>query len=244
MLLGGQSVERIWRRHHWRVWPLRSICWNCSRAGHWWVNSTSNHQSRLNFDYCWPYLALLLSSYIIHPLKDNAMLFFQLKRLYVTDISYVFESAARGYYVYRRIWNGRIGEQLQADRSNTEDRFAIALTKDDETVRHVLREQSKILWHFLSHGGKLFVTGRHRRLPLLQGGLEIPCTCTFKVEGPLRLVQRIKQLLWLADCHLHVCCHAFLRYLCCHAHTCTYTIYMYMCVCCDHYCEHSSCSYN
>ena len=111
--------------------------------------------------------------------------------------SYLFESAGRGYHVYRRIWNARIGEQLQAtpDHDNTEDRFAVALTNDDETVGHVPREQSKILWYFLSHGGKVTaeVTGRRRWSPLLQGGLEIPCT--FKVEGPLKLVQRIKELI-------------------------------------------------
>ena len=111
--------------------------------------------------------------------------------------SYFFESAARGYHVYRRIWNARIGEQLQAtpDHGNTEDRFTVALTKDDKTVGHIPREQAKILWYFLSHGGKLTaeVTERCRRSPLLQGGLKIPCT--FKVEGPLRLVQRIKELI-------------------------------------------------
>ena len=63
-----------------------------------------------------------------------------------------------------------------------EDRFAVALTKNNQTVGHVPREQSRILWYFLSHGGKLTaeVTGRRRRSPLVQGGLEIPCTFTVK----------------------------------------------------------------
>ena len=53
--------------------------------------------------------------------------------------SYSFEFVARAYHVYQRIWNRRIGEQLQAtpDHSNTKDRFAVALTKDDETVGHI-----------------------------------------------------------------------------------------------------------
>ena len=111
--------------------------------------------------------------------------------------SYSFDSAARGYHVYRRIWNARIGEQLQSTREdgNSEDKFAIALTKDDVTIGHVPREQSRILWHFLSHGGKLTaeVSGRRRRSPLLQGGLEIPCS--FTVEGPSRLVQGVRELI-------------------------------------------------
>ena len=64
------------------------------------------------------------------------------------------------------VWKDRISEQLQAtpDHDNTEDRLTVALTKDDETVKHVPQEQSKILWYFLSHGGKLTVevTGRCR----------------------------------------------------------------------------------
>ena len=32
--------------------------------------------------------------------------------------------------------------------SNTEDRFAVAVTKDDMVVDHVPREFSKLCWHF------------------------------------------------------------------------------------------------
>ena len=75
------------------------------------------------------------------------------------------------------------------------DRFAVALTKDDTTIGHVPREQLRILWHFLSHGGRLTaeVSGRPRQSPLLQGGLEIPCM--FTVEGPLRFVQQLRELI-------------------------------------------------
>ena len=110
---------------------------------------------------------------------------------------YSFESASRGFHVYRRVWNARVGERLQAKQedSNNEDRYAVALTKDNLTVGHVPQEQSSILWYFLSHGGKLTakVTGRHRRSPLIQGGLEIPCT--FTVEGSKRLVQKLQELI-------------------------------------------------
>ena len=65
--------------------------------------------------------------------------------------SYSFDSAARGYHVYRRMWNARIGERLQSTQEDgySEDRFAAALTKNGMAIGHVPREQSRILWHFL-----------------------------------------------------------------------------------------------
>ena len=58
---------------------------------------------------------------------------------------YSFDSAARGYHVYRRIWNAslRIAERLESTQEdgNSKDRFAIALTKDDVTIGHVPRTE-------------------------------------------------------------------------------------------------------
>ena len=53
----------------------------------------------------------------------------------------------------------------QQDDGNREDRFAVTLTKGDMTIGHVPREQSRILWHFLTHSGTLTaeVTGRCRQ---------------------------------------------------------------------------------
>ena len=46
-----------------------------------------------------------------------------------------------------------------------EDRFAVAVTKDDMVVGHVPRKFSKLCWHFLRHGGTIAceVTGRRKR---------------------------------------------------------------------------------
>ncbi len=91
----------------------------------------------------------------------------------------------------------RIAEQLQAtpDHGNSEDCFAVALTIDDETV-DIPREQTvkdSVLFYLLFYPPRWKTHGRHRRSPVLQGGLAIPCM--FTVEGPLRLLQRVRELL-------------------------------------------------
>ena len=93
-----------------------------------------------------------------------------------------FSSAIRGHHVYKSTWQPFIGEDLEIERENgkSHDRFAIAIIKVCPTrtiVGHIPREISKIIRHFLSHGGegKCIVTARRRRSPLVQGGLEVPC---------------------------------------------------------------------
>ena len=80
---------------------------------------------------------------------------------------YCKESVVRGHHVFKRIWTPVVGEVLIVAReaSNTEDRFAVAVTKDDMVVGHVPREFSKLCWHFLRHGGTIAceVTGRRKR---------------------------------------------------------------------------------
>ena len=60
---------------------------------------------------------------------------------------------------------------------NTEDRFAVAVTKDDMVVGHVPREFSKLCWHFLRHGGKIAceVTGRRKHSSIEGKRLVVPC---------------------------------------------------------------------
>ena len=70
---------------------------------------------------------------------------------------YCKESVVRGHHVFKRIWTPVVGEVLTVAREagNTEDRFAVAVTKDDMVVGHVPREFSKLCWHFLRHGGTI-----------------------------------------------------------------------------------------
>ena len=84
---------------------------------------------------------------------------------------YCKESVVRGHHVFKQIWTPVVGKVLTVaiEAGNTEDRFAIAVTKDDMVVGHVPREFSKLCRHFLRHGGTIAceVTGRRKR----------SCTC-------------------------------------------------------------------
>ena len=114
-----------------------------------------------------------------------------------------FLSAVRGHHVYKSTWQPIIGEQLHIDREvgNPRDHFAVAVFKTCPNsgtrtiVGHVPREISCLLTHFLNHGGEIRceVTDRRRRSPLVQGGLEVPCSLT--LSGKKQLVLKAKVLI-------------------------------------------------
>ena len=66
---------------------------------------------------------------------------------------------------------------VSQEAGNARDRRAVALLKADRTVVDVPREQSRVFWHFLNHGGKIScaVTGRRKH----GKGLEVPCVYKF-----------------------------------------------------------------
>ena len=99
-----------------------------------------------------------------------------------------FLSAICGHHVCKSTWQPFIGEDLEIERENgnSHDRFAVAIIKvypSGMIVGHIPRKISKIIWHFLSHGGegKCIVTARRRCSPLVQGGLEV--TCCIRLSG-------------------------------------------------------------
>ena len=59
-----------------------------------------------------------------------------------------------------------IGEKIHAEQEldNAVDKFAEKVVKDNETVSHLPREYSRILWYFIARGGKICVevTGRRQ----------------------------------------------------------------------------------
>ena len=96
---------------------------------------------------------------------------------------YCKESVVCDHHVFKRIWTPVVGEVLAVAREagNTEDRFAVAVTKDDMVVSHVPRMFSKFSWHFLRHSGTIAceVTGRRKRSSMEGKGLVVPCLYTF-----------------------------------------------------------------
>ena len=63
---------------------------------------------------------------------------------------FTFDSAVRGYHVYKDIWKPAIGEKLHAGHKpdNAVDKFAMKVVKTNETVCHLPRKYLRILCYF------------------------------------------------------------------------------------------------
>jgi len=79
---------------------------------------------------------------------------------------------------------------------NPMDKHAMKVVKGIETVGHLLREFSPIVWFFLAHSGEISVEviGRRQRCKHLCGGMEIPCQLEFTCSNKLQM-KRLKELL-------------------------------------------------
>ena len=88
----------------------------------------------------------------------------------------------RGYHTYQAQWNAEVGAKLNTapdtrPASLVEDKYAIAVKHDEQTVGHVPKFLSKLtFFFFLKHGGKVIikVNGPKRySVDLKQGGMEV-----------------------------------------------------------------------
>jgi len=93
--------------------------------------------------------------------------------------------------------NPGIGQMLTTspEDSNPEDKHSVAVQLLEQTVGHMPREQSRVSWYFLKHGGQIIceVTGRRKRSLTPGKGLEVPCQYTFK--GKPALIKRLLKVL-------------------------------------------------
>ena len=97
----------------------------------------------------------------------------------------------RGYHIYNWAqWTAEVGTILTSKPGKrpgalVEDRYAIAIISNNQTVGHVPKFLSKLTFFFLKHGGtlKVKVTGERRySFDLAQGGMEIPAEFIYKSE--------------------------------------------------------------
>ena len=107
---------------------------------------------------------------------------------------YLYTDVVRGHHVYKSVWTAVSGEilPLSIEDRNDYDRYAVCVKKGEQIVRHVPREYSRKVWHFLRHGGTSTceVTGRRKR----GNGLEVPYVYRF-VAKRRRLIQKLEDLL-------------------------------------------------
>ena len=61
------------------------------------------------------------------------------------------QKAFRGYNLYKYVWKPAIGLKLHAEQEpdNSVDEVAMKVVKNNETVGHLPREYSRILWYNL-----------------------------------------------------------------------------------------------
>ena len=110
----------------------------------------------------------------------------------------------RGFNVYRNVWKPLENEELEFlfERHNLFDMFAIktCCLEGGQIVGHFPREVSRPTKFLLDRTAKVTaqLTGTHyRRLPLFQGGLEIPCLVTVTIPQSIKghmLIQRYQQM--------------------------------------------------
>ena len=85
-----------------------------------------------------------------------------------------FVSAARGYHMYKDIWEPSVGEKLIAlrDSSNHFHKLAVKVLNGEEIVGHLPCKYASIAGNFLAHGGSitLKVTGHRQHCKQLCGG--------------------------------------------------------------------------
>ena len=117
------------------------------------------------------------------------------------DCSLMFLSGLRGYHEYRPVWTPQLNEVLPTihERTNPHDHYAIAARKrltgciGESTVGHLPKEISRVTRFIMLYGGVVTVKildTHHRRLPLVQGGLEIPIQVILSKNGMQLAEQR------------------------------------------------------
>ena len=107
------------------------------------------------------------------------------------------KSVVRGYHIYKDEWDPSIGGSFgsKIDENNRYDRFAVAVIVNDNTVGHVPKEISKIVYYFIRNNGAVTgtVDGRTKRSSVQDKRLELSCTYHFSA-GP-RTIRKLRRLL-------------------------------------------------
>ena len=114
-----------------------------------------------------------------------------------------FSTAVRGFHYYRKSWTSEPKQTLNCfhEEGNTFDRIAIKVCKKDksEIMGHLPMGISRVTRFLLDRGANVsakLTSTYYRRLPLTQGGIEIPCVVTVSMSGTVisqLLMERYKQ---------------------------------------------------
>lgn len=67
------------------------------------------------------------------------------------------DCCGRGYHVYKNLWEGAVGEELECKRvsSNLLDQYVVAVVKEGNVVGHLPQKVCRACSLFLCHGGTI-----------------------------------------------------------------------------------------
>ena len=96
--------------------------------------------------------------------------------------TFTVESCIRGYHVYKDIWDATVREELGCAREsdNPEDRYAVAMKKDDKTVGHIPLTMSRLCALFLESFCALLLVPKGTRQICLKEGWNCLAHSLFK----------------------------------------------------------------
>lgn len=115
------------------------------------------------------------------------------------------QAAVRGFHFYKSIWAPKKSEVLSCEHeeNNPYDLFAIKTCQENgRIVGHLPIEISRITKFLLDRGAKIQAELRethYRRSPLVQGGLEIPCTLIIRMPATVKSTELLKRYLELFE---------------------------------------------
>ena len=104
-----------------------------------------------------------------------------------------FASGVRKYHVFQDLFKPSVGEKLVAkgEFNNTMDKHAVKAEKGDETVGHLPRQFSRIVWYFLARSGEISVEVIRCRQC---GQMEVPWQLEFNFSNKVQM-KLLKELL-------------------------------------------------
>ena len=112
---------------------------------------------------------------------------------------YSFDAAIRGYHYYRKYWQPEVNQKLYLsdERANAFDVFSIkASNAEGKIVGHLPMKVSRITKFLMDHGARWTATLRttqYHKSPLIQGGLEIPCSVDVYMISSTVLSRKLTQ---------------------------------------------------
>ena len=108
------------------------------------------------------------------------------------------ESFITGYHVYKEFWEPEHGESLTVENEpyNVQDRFAVAVKKNDKVIGHLPRDDRHLIFFFLQEDitGKCIATVTGKPVNLGDKlGQKVPCK--LRVSGREEYFNALERLL-------------------------------------------------